>query len=58
MSSTNENKHLTLAEREIILIGITNGSTKTAMRRHQLWRASGAGMPPLHYTPAFPACGL
>ena len=33
MSSTNENKHLTLAEREIILTGITNGSTKTAIAR-------------------------
>lgn len=34
MNSTNENKHLTLAEREIILTGISNGSTKTAIARN------------------------
>lgn len=33
MRGINENKHLTLAEREIILTGIINGSTKTAIAR-------------------------
>ena len=31
MSNTNANTHLTLEERRIILTGITNGSTKTAI---------------------------
>lgn len=33
MSNTNANSHLTLQERRIILTGITNGSTKTAIAR-------------------------